>query len=685
MATGTVGTLLARLGLDAGPFNRGLKGARGSAGIFAGQIRKIMAGVGVAIAGAFSVRAIKGAFGAIDAQAKLATSLGTTSASMQVLTRAGELAGVSMQGVEKGSKDLHRRLSQAATGRGSAADALKRLGLSASQLLKLPLDQRLAKINGAIREFIPEAQRAAVAGALFGEEGAIAISRLDPETIAQASEEMRQFGFAISEVDADKIEAANDAMSALGLIGQGLVSRIAVAMAPALQAMAQGFAALMKEGGALRVVIDTLGANIGRIAAYVSTAAAIFAGVWVKGMAAAALGVNGLSLSLAFLRTAIIRTGIGLIIIGIGELVHQFVKLSGKVGGVGKAFALVGDVFSEVAGRIGTIVSGIGQMFVGLGMVIKEAFRSAFEWVKGAINDYIVIPFAKAINAVISVANSLGASFQTVDVPAASGSERGLLRSDGGAAPLSGADYITGGMNNIATAATTGLSSVEKLWAALGKTEETTKDVAIAADTLGDALDDAGSKGGGALDKVKGKAEALKDTTNQVRDSLKSAFVGLVTGAKNLKDALSEVVSKLADMAAEAAFDAIFGTAKKGGGGTGLLGWIASSLIPGFATGTDNAPGGLAMVGERGRELVNLPRGSQVIPNGRTEQMLRAGGGSLDVRVYVDQGGNWQAAVERISGPVARAEVRAAAPQIVGSAVAQVGRVNRSTKRALGI
>jgi hypothetical protein len=42
-------------------------------------------------------------------------------------------------------------------------------------------------------------------------------------------------------------------------------------------------------------------------------------------------------------------------------------------------------------------------------------------------------------------------------------------------------------------------------------------------------------------------------------------------------------------------------------------GGIASS-IPGFAAGTLSAPGGVAMVGERGPELVNLPRGSQVIP-----------------------------------------------------------------------
>lgn len=39
------------------------------------------------------------------------------------------------------------------------------------------------------------------------------------------------------------------------------------------------------------------------------------------------------------------------------------------------------------------------------------------------------------------------------------------------------------------------------------------------------------------------------------------------------------------------------------------------SPVPGFAHGTSFAPGGPAVVGERGPEIVNLPRGSQVTPN----------------------------------------------------------------------
>ena len=51
--------------------------------------------------------------------------------------------------------------------------------------------------------------------------------------------------------------------------------------------------------------------------------------------------------------------------------------------------------------------------------------------------------------------------------------------------------------------------------------------------------------------------------------------------------------------------------------------------VPGFAAGTNFAPGGAAIVGERGPELVNLPRGSQVVPNHRLGGF--AGGNNVNV------------------------------------------------------
>jgi hypothetical protein len=46
-----------------------------------------------------------------------------------------------------------------------------------------------------------------------------------------------------------------------------------------------------------------------------------------------------------------------------------------------------------------------------------------------------------------------------------------------------------------------------------------------------------------------------------------------------------------------------------------------------FAGGVDNFGGGMAIVGERGPELVNLPAGSSVFSNGKSRDMLSGGAG----------------------------------------------------------
>ena len=295
---------------------------------------------------------VRSGLATVDAQAKLAQSLGTTVASIQVLERAGELAGVAMSGIEQATKDLTRRLSQAASGAGPAAEALGRLGLSASELLALPLDERVGRINQAIADFVPAAERAAVAGQLFGEEGSIAMSRIDTATLRQATQDVRDFGVVVSEADADRIERANAAISRLGLIWRGLSNQLAVAAAPALEAVANAMAALARTTGPLGIAIRGLFDNIGRLATYAATFAGIMAGRWVAGLVAAAVSVRGLATALVVLRGALIRTGIGALIVAAGEMVYQFGRLVAGAGGFGEALSLLGDVASEVWERI---------------------------------------------------------------------------------------------------------------------------------------------------------------------------------------------------------------------------------------------------------------------------------------------------------------------------------------------
>ncbi len=58
---------------------------------------------------------------------------------------------------------------------------------------------------------------------------------------------------------------------------------------------------------------------------------------------------------------------------------------------------------------------------------------------------------------------------------------------------------------------------------------------------------------------------------------------------------------------------------------------ITLPSIPGFAVGTAFAPGGMALVGERGPELIDLPRGSRVYDNQETQRM---GGGATTINNY---------------------------------------------------
>jgi hypothetical protein len=59
--------------------------------------------------------------------------------------------------------------------------------------------------------------------------------------------------------------------------------------------------------------------------------------------------------------------------------------------------------------------------------------------------------------------------------------------------------------------------------------------------------------------------------------------------------------------------------------------WNSPPAVPGFADGVTNFGGGMAIVGERGPEIVQLPRGSNVIPSGA------AGDVSVTNHIYITQ------------------------------------------------
>ena len=75
---------------------------------------KIATAVAIAAAAAAGIAMIKSGLETMAAQANLAQSLGTTTRSIQVLTFAGDLAGVSMDEITAATKKLTLKLSDAA-------------------------------------------------------------------------------------------------------------------------------------------------------------------------------------------------------------------------------------------------------------------------------------------------------------------------------------------------------------------------------------------------------------------------------------------------------------------------------------------------------------------------------------------------------------------------------------------
>lgn len=167
--------------------------------------------------------------------------------------------------------------------------------------------------------------------------------------------------------------------------------------------------------------------------------------------------------------------------------------------------------------------------------------------------------------------------------------------------------------------------------------------------------------------------------------------------------ALGKIADKLASMAADQLWSQAFGGSS--GGGLGLAGlfgggggagsgsvasWSGSGLgagtggisFPMYASGTNSAPGGPAMVNEAGGEILDLPSGTRVIPHDVSMAMASQGGlgaGAsgpqgmhVSVGVTVDDDGKLQAYVSRVSQSTTAQGIQAFAdsPAFVGRVAA---------------
>ena len=100
----------------------------------------------------------------------------------------------------------------------------------------------------------------------------------------------------------------------------------------------------------------------------------------------------------------------------------------------------------------------------------------------------------------------------------------------------------------------------------------------------------------------------------------KASFDFIMNGAKSMANFVIDSINRIIR-----GYNAI----------AGAVNLPKQSELPRFASGTNYAPGGLAIVGERGAEIVSLPRGSKVYSNQDSQGMM---GGGQTINVNISMG-----------------------------------------------
>ena len=308
-------------------------------------------------------------------------SVGEASAAIGVLSDAGIQASMAGTG-------LRRVLSSLANPTKEAGELIKSMGLTIEEVN--PATNELTDI---IEKLASRGLTAAEALTIFGDRGGPAILALTSQLprLQELTGEMQN-------VTGEAERMANTMRDTL----QGDIQTLFSAIQELVLAFGDsGLSGALRSGiQSLTQGVRFIAENVDRLISYIK-AATIAAGGYVSAMVAAKVATLGLSGALVTLRRALIATGIGAVVVLLGEAVYQFDTLTDAVGGTGHAFQLMGGVVQEVAGRIGMLFQALWDEAIGgfsafaLGMVrgtrgigdaITGVVNAAIQGVQNALN-----------------------------------------------------------------------------------------------------------------------------------------------------------------------------------------------------------------------------------------------------------------------------------------------------------
>lgn len=642
MAT-VIGSLLVTLGLNSAAFETGAKRAQASGNRLQSSMGKVAAGIAGAFAGLqivdlarqfrdMTVEAINFAGGI----GEVAQQLGVSTKSLQEYRYAATQVGLSAEEMDQGLAQLTRRLGEAAQGSKAPAEALDRLGISLDRIKGADAGDVIPLIAAGMASIPDPAQRAAIAVDLFGKSGQKLMPLLSEGAggVEKLRSAAHKLGIVLSEETIKNADEVADKLAGLNMVVKAQENAALLDNADAVLAYEEGLSKLK---------IALIGAG-GEFAKWIKQ---VSEGSWVDKLGAA-LTVHDTLWANSAKWPAIAGQKIGT---AIREFTIAAVRWIGE---------MVTKIRDWITSKLGAVWDAAGKRI--------EQVKGWFAGLYDAVVGHSYIP-----DMVAGIAAEM-AKLQSVMVdPALRATE------DTGAAFRTLAGDVEGLLERLFPAA----AALNRL-----RDEAATLDRGLAAGLISPGL--AGEA------KSRLTLEANPQVGEGIAGGIRAAL-GAISDAHEKMTAKTEVlnvrVSKSFADAAEATVSALqrMTNAIKGGnfldilgavvglgvqlGGIGLFGKKMAATInaPRYASGTNFHPGGLAVVGERGPELVDLPRGSRVFPNG-------SGPGGVVNNYYTLPSDEFWARVDGRAGQA----VASAAPSLIAAGGANgMARMQRMQSRSL--
>lgn len=466
--------------------------------------------------------------------------------------------------------------------------------------------------------------------------------------------------------------------------------------------------------GSIAEALTFVADNFQRVAIYATSAAVVMGGAWVVGWLAAGGAVTAVNLALNLFRLALARSGIGLIIVLVGELAYQFLQLVKSTGSVGDALKAVWELagltwqaiidsaaaippglnaiwqkakaefylfVADLQMRWFSFLNSIGNALASIG-INENAFGKAAE----KVGESYMETMDKVDEANAKVSENMDKVKSAISEAWGPVNKKWTELKDGIAAAGDAADNAGGSLDRLNDSLGGGKGKKDKKGGGKDKIDEATKKIKelqkeldkltatygmneLAA-AIWEAQQDAGVKATSLqgkqiedlmtkIDALKTKHQELKDAnqraaeaTQTMAQSMTGLFQSAFQGAGKLKDALVGLLGQLGQMMLNKAFMSLLGGVGAGGQSGGWFFNLMKSL-PSFEGGGSTGNGSRSGgVDGKGGMLALLHPKERVYDDHLGTGPAGGGGGALSIKVGVDvdSSGNLTPFVTKVVG-----------------------------------